>query len=394
MTATAERHSLVDKARAIKSSLSRLRRYAADSQANAEAAETAAAGARRLTELAMLRENLARVELTSALQAALVSRDEVTNSARRRVLAEFLMRGPAGRVRRRGRPVRWQEQVAARLGASGQAWVATMAGVRGSILFDAAWYLQQNPDVAAQGVDPLTHYLLAGSWELRAPHPLFDEAAYRTVHAAELAATGVSSLEHYLAFGAWRGASPHPLFDVGHYLLQASPAAGEDPLSHYVRLGWREGLSPHPLFDPAWYVAQVADGFCDEPPLSHYLRLGWRAGCSPHPLFDPAWYRETYPEFAGTEPLTEFLLTGAAAGRSPSAWFDLRAYVAERGSAAAVHANPLVDYLWGGAWAIAEATPGVATAAYLAARPSLARRGLTPLEHWARQAVTERRTQD
>jgi len=47
--------------------------------------------------------------------------------------------------------------------------------------------------------------------------------------------------------------------------------------------------------------------------------------------------------------------------------------------------NPLVDYLQGGAWTVAESRPGFPTAAYLAATPELVRQGLTPLEHWARR---------
>ena len=56
-----------------------------------------------------------------------------------------------------------------------------------------------------------------------------------------------------------------------------------------------------------------------------------------------------------------------------------------RGEALAAQANPLVDYLQGGAWAVVEARPGFPTAAYLAATPELVRQGVTPLEHWARR---------
>jgi hypothetical protein len=59
--------------------------------------------------------------------------------------------------------------------------------------------------------------------------------------------------------------------------------------------------------------------------------------------------------------------------------------MAARGEALAPGANPLVDYLQGGAWAVAEARPGFPTAAYLAASPELVAQGMTPLEHWARK---------
>ena len=44
-------------------------------------------------------------------------------------------------------------------------------------LFDAAWYLAQNPDVAAAGVDPLKHYIEHGRTEGREAPPGFSEAS-------------------------------------------------------------------------------------------------------------------------------------------------------------------------------------------------------------------------
>ena len=49
-------------------------------------------------------------------------------------------------------------------------------------VFDAAWYLADNPDVAASGMDPLTHYLDTGWREGRDPNPLFDVSWYLSQH--------------------------------------------------------------------------------------------------------------------------------------------------------------------------------------------------------------------
>jgi len=62
--------------------------------------------------------------------------------------------------------------------------------------------------------------------------------------------------------------------------------------------------------------------------------------------------------------------------------------VAARGEALDAAVNPLVDYLQGGAWAVAEARPGFPTAAYLAATPELVEQGMTPLDHWARRIAS------
>ncbi len=70
------------------------------------------------------------------------------------------------------------------------------------------YYRQANPDVVAAGMNPLVHYVLAGSAEGRRPHPDFDPAWYRTQHGDLI-------------------------------------PAGLDPLAHYVRTGWRLGLAPH-----------------------------------------------------------------------------------------------------------------------------------------------------
>jgi hypothetical protein len=83
-------------------------------------------------------------------------------------------------------------------------------------LFDGAWYLERNEDVAAAGKDPLHHFVEYGRAEGRWPNGYFDPDWYR-------------------------GENP----DVA--------AAGVDPLLHYIRDGEREGRWAHSLFDSKWY---------------------------------------------------------------------------------------------------------------------------------------------
>ena len=84
-------------------------------------------------------------------------------------------------------------------------------------LFDADWYLSQNPDVASAGFDPLTHYLERGAWEWRDPHPMFDSQWYLDQFPA-VAASGCNPLLHYLTEGAAALNDPHPLFDTRTYV--------------------------------------------------------------------------------------------------------------------------------------------------------------------------------
>jgi hypothetical protein len=83
-------------------------------------------------------------------------------------------------------------------------------------LFDAAWYLIENPDVRSAGLDPLSHFCGEGWRERRKPNPYFDPTWY---------------LDQYP--------------DVR--------AAVMNPLLHYLRHGDREGRRPIRHFDPAWY---------------------------------------------------------------------------------------------------------------------------------------------
>jgi len=49
-------------------------------------------------------------------------------------------------------------------------------------LFSVRWYLDQNPDVSAAGVEPLGHYLTSGWRENRRPHPQFNDIPYLSRH--------------------------------------------------------------------------------------------------------------------------------------------------------------------------------------------------------------------
>lgn len=51
-------------------------------------------------------------------------------------------------------------------------------------LFDAKWYLNQNPDVAVYAGDPLDHYLDVGAEECRDPSPRFNTKRYLELNKA------------------------------------------------------------------------------------------------------------------------------------------------------------------------------------------------------------------
>jgi glycosyltransferase involved in cell wall biosynthesis len=240
-----------------------------------------------------------------------------------------------------------------------------------SRLFDAAFYLAENPDVAQAGVDPLRHYLARGAEEGRAPHPLFDPLHYAR-------AAGIETLArrqwffHFLREGEASGVSPHPLidprrlaegyglerpvagllarfaadpsppcnphalFDAAYYLTRYPDVAARrvNPLVHYV--GYRKALLASGLFDTAYYLAHnpdVAQVGID--PVWHYLWRGAGEGRSPHPLLDARWYGRAAGADEGGQasPLEHFLSRGAAEGRSPHPLFDPAHYARAAGIA-------------------------------------------------------------
>lgn len=77
-------------------------------------------------------------------------------------------------------------------------------------LFDADWYRQQYPDIAASRADPLTHFMLTGWREGRQPSPKFDVNYYRYAH-PDVAQIRVNPLAHYVIFGRAEGRSSRGL---------------------------------------------------------------------------------------------------------------------------------------------------------------------------------------
>jgi ADP-heptose:LPS heptosyltransferase/GT2 family glycosyltransferase len=74
-------------------------------------------------------------------------------------------------------------------------------------LFDAAYYLKSNPDVAALNVDPLLHYVEQGCRERRDPSENFNTAHYLKL-CGRLGEEPVNALAHYLTVGISKGLTP------------------------------------------------------------------------------------------------------------------------------------------------------------------------------------------
>ncbi len=150
-----------------------LREALAASEAAREAAETAS------TSLA---DRLSRAE-ARALDAERALFDARQQAERDRAALEQAARWDVLRV--------WVRQAVINLPAPRRALLRglfrrrkpdPLTLLRGTPLFDAAWYIACHPELAVRGGDPARHYLTIGAADGDDPGPFFDSAAYRLAH--------------------------------------------------------------------------------------------------------------------------------------------------------------------------------------------------------------------
>ncbi|WP_129139169.1 DUF4347 domain-containing protein [Modicisalibacter coralii] len=210
--------------------------------------------------------------------------------------------------------------------------------------FDEAFYLADNPDVAAavsrgDFASGYEHYTRYGADEGRQGNDGvsgFDEAFY-LAHNPDVAAAVsrgdfASGYEHYERYGADEGREGNDGvsgFDEDFYLSQnadvaAAVARGEiTALDHYRDYGAHEGRDPNALFDERVYReanpdvdAAIQRGELDSG-YQHYQAWGWQEGRDPSAWFDLDAYLQRHPDVAeaGVEPLGHYLRYGYDEGR-------------------------------------------------------------------------------
>lgn len=196
--------------------------------------------------------------------------------------------------------------------------------------FDQAYYLSQNPDVAAAKVDPFDHYMANGWKEKRAPNSWFNPIEYIARH-PDLVDWKINPFMHFMEhkdrpekvlreelarlrhnqFLYWsdqfwsgeEGERPVVIstqlpgkremqvvqedFDPDFYLEQNPDVAakGVDPLLHFMTVGWIECRDPSPNFSISYYLRHNNDIRRQRVnPYMHYLNHGrkeaWRKSAS------------------------------------------------------------------------------------------------------------------
>jgi hypothetical protein len=197
------------------------------------------------------------------------------------------------------------------------------------LIFDEDFYLAQNPDVAAAGVDAFTHYMNQGWREGRDPSAFFDTSFYLNQN-PDVNAAGVNPLSHFFNQGFTEGRDPSAFFDTSFYLSENPDvaAAGINPLQHYINRATTETFrDPNPFFDTSFYLSNNPDvAAAGINPLQHFInRAADEPFRDPSAFFDTSFYLANNADVdaANVNPLLHFLRAGILEGRDPSAAVDL-----------------------------------------------------------------------
>lgn len=214
--------------------------------------------------------------------------------------------------------------------------------IRNSGLFDGAWYLLQNPDVAAAGIDPLVHYLHAGASEGRSPHPSFDVASYLSMN-PDVAAAGTNPLAHFLCSGKNR--EPIPIETETSLLnsVSANHSQGfvdaEFKLSEFRRIARDDVSAGRPTWLATDFEIVNIDGV-----FRRTYKLGLQPGETPTPEWplDP----ETAPNFVipfvALETNVHSLSVSVAGGLAAATTITMRLATSPDG-AAVIDGNAIYD---------------------------------------------------
>lgn len=116
------------------------------------------------------------------------------------------------------------------------------SGLKPNAFFDPLEYLDENPDVADLGMDPIIHYALFGWREKRSAGSLFDGNYYLEAN-PDVAAVGISPLIHFLDHGRYEHRTPRPAgLGEGGFVGMGRTSGTIVLVSHDAQLGGAQQL--------------------------------------------------------------------------------------------------------------------------------------------------------
>ncbi len=158
-------------------------------------------------------------------------------------------------------------------------------------------------------------------------------------------------------------------FDAHYYAGQVNleDSGGHELLNHYLNEGWRRGLSASLTLNTNFYLQANPDvSSSGLSPLEHFVSSGLEEGRLPNATlrdligdespdlisallqeFNTRYYLAKNPDVRALaqDPVSHYLVSGAAEGREPRPWFDSLFYLATYPECAEQSLNPFMHYL-------------------------------------------------
>jgi glycosyltransferase involved in cell wall biosynthesis len=151
------------------------------------------------------------------------------------------------------------------------------AGLKPSPGFDCRFYLDHYPDVRASGLNPLLHYIRTGMRENRLAHPAAGEgeepvgldtpfarevklirqsglldAAYYVQQYPDVGSSGMDPIDHFVRHGWPEGRNPSMTFDTRYYMRRYMEGETGNPLMHYLASGRSAGNFTSAEYEAEW----------------------------------------------------------------------------------------------------------------------------------------------
>lgn len=196
--------------------------------------------------------------------------------------------------------------------------------IKKSKLFDVAYYLNTNVDVAKSKHNPIKHYLLYGSSEGRNPSRSFDNDFYLRRY-PDVKENGMNPLLHYFLYGRNEGriATNYLVTDnfieekkTDNILADENKDVPVNKSEDEVRLIKESGM-----FDNDFYLKQYPDVFNSGiDPVYHFHNFGWKENRKPNPEFNTSYYLLSNPDIvsANIDPFYHYIVAGKAEERAIS----------------------------------------------------------------------------
>ena len=248
----------------------------------------------------------------------------------------------------------------------------TVRQIRDSSLFDAEYYLTNNPDVRNAGTDPAKHYLLHGWKEHRDPSVAFSTSQYLFGN-PDVAQARVNPLVHYLRHGRKEGRpiGQRMALEVKPYsasvlsvaiprqekTADAEHAMPDAPSKTVLRkIAGRTGIRRDGFLGSA--ARQIRDGFRNNAAIDAEVETIRKSG-----LFDESYYRSMYPDLppAPHDLIRHYCEHGWREGKNPSDDFDTNFYLTTNSDIRNADINPFWHFASAGAMEMRHALPDLAT---------------------------------